>query len=51
MLPNYLRRVCGNGRSRRANGAAHHLAKLALEQDDDIEWRDGFPSHIQDIEN
>jgi ribonuclease HI len=35
--------------SRSANNAAHHLAKLALEQNGNREWTDGFPSRILDI--
>ena len=35
--------------SRRGNSVAHHLTKLALEQDGNIEWRDGFPSSILDL--
>jgi hypothetical protein len=35
--------------SRSANSAAHHLAKLALEQNGNKEWTDGFPEKILDI--
>ena len=35
--------------SSRANSVAHHLAKMALEQDGNTEWRDGFPSNILDL--
>jgi hypothetical protein len=35
--------------SQSANSATHHLAKLALEQNGNIEWTDGFPQRILDI--
>jgi hypothetical protein len=35
--------------SRVANGAAHHLAKMALGLEEDRLWRENFPLRMQEL--